>query len=353
MLDFVFQDPSTTNVKAIANPGFTFNSDGSLSQTPANIAAMRQHCFDRPSHLHAQPHQRPVFLGEHSPTPTADYTNDYCTWALEQVFSAEDQANVLVHGAKPQVAIDMAGLGLKEDLIEMEGLDLGTNTAPRPYLDTSQTPQAQGHFHHSEDASAGHDHQHVPMTGSGPIAPSGDVVVDAWIDALQNGDASAARGVQRGFAQSPEGRQLWAETMADAQADRLQQQPWLAQACDTGLFRQAMDELDRLASHNGRSWSQEQREQFAGVIALEARREQLPRIDALIPTRDGGLVAVWNSPQDRVLDRHTAVIDPDRASERPLQQTMQQFEEETLRQEQSMIAAQQRQMQQSQNEVAR
>lgn len=270
------------------------------------------------------------------------------------MFAAEDQANVLVNGAKPQVAIDMAGLGLKEDLIEMEGLDLGTNTAPRPYLDTSQTPHAQGHFHHTQNASAGHDHQHVPVTGSGPIPPSGDAVVDAWIDALQNSDASAARGVQRGFAQSPEGRQLWAETMADAQADRLQQQPWLAQACDTGLFRQAMDELDRLASHNGRSWSREQREQLAGVIALEARREQLPRIDALIPTRDGGLVAVWNSPHDRVLDRHTAVIDPDRASERPLQQTMQQFEEETLRQEQGVIAAQQqRQMQQSQNAVAR
>lgn len=112
-------------------------------------------------------------------------------------------------------------------------------------------------------------------------------MVDAWIDALQNSDASAARGVQRGFAQSPEGRELWAETMADAQADRLQQQP-------------------------------------------------------------------WPSPHDRVLDRHTAVIDPDRASERPLQQTMQQFEEETLRQEQGVIAAQQqRQMQQSQNGMAR
>lgn len=60
--------------------------------------------------------------------------------------------------------------------------------------------------------------------------------------------------------------------MADAQADRLQQQPWLAQAHDTGLFRQAMDQLGRLAPHNGRSWSHEQREQLAGVIALETRR---------------------------------------------------------------------------------
>lgn len=124
------------------------------------------------------------------------------------MFAAEDQANALVHGAKPQVAIDMARLDLKEDLIEIEGLDLGTSNTPRPCLDTSQTPHAQGHFHHIQDASAGHDHQHVRVTGSGPIPPSGDAVVDAWIDSLHNGDASAARGVQRGFAQSPERRQL-------------------------------------------------------------------------------------------------------------------------------------------------
>src|SRR5690606_1275035 len=129
------------------NPGLVFNPDGSLSQTPANIAAMGQHYFDRPSQLHAQPGERPVALGEGRPRPTADYTNYYGTWAVEQIIRAEDRANVRHRGVRPQIAIDMAGLGMKEDLIEMEGLDLGANRAPRPYVDTSRTPAVPGHFH--------------------------------------------------------------------------------------------------------------------------------------------------------------------------------------------------------------
>jgi hypothetical protein len=169
--DFVEQDPNITKAQASARSGLTFNPDGSLSQTPANIAALGQHYFDRPSPAYAQPGDRPVGLGEHKPNPTADYTNYYGTWALEQIAAAEDRANVRHQGARPQIAIDMAGLGLKEDLIEMEGLNLGGNKTPRSYLDTSQTPAAQGRFHHTQDGSvnAQHDHQHVPIA---PRTPS-------------------------------------------------------------------------------------------------------------------------------------------------------------------------------------
>lgn len=214
-LDFLERDPVTTTISI--QPGLTFNPDGSLSHTPANIAAMGQHYFDRPSRVHARPGERPVGLGEHSP-PSADYTNYYGTWALERIFAAEDRANVRSRGASPRIAIDMAGLGLKEDLIEMEGLDLGRNKAPRPYLDTSQTPPATGHFHHTQDASMGHDHQYVPILPASRIPPSGDPVVDRWIDALQEGDLAAARAAQRAFTRSPEGLRLWTEGLADAPA---------------------------------------------------------------------------------------------------------------------------------------
>jgi hypothetical protein len=174
--DFIVRGSSTA--PAHAHPGLTFNSDGSLSQTPANIAAMGQHYFDRPSPNHAQPGQRPVHIGQHkdlagNPQPTADYTNYYGTWALEQIAAAEDRANVRHQGARPQIAIHMAGLGLKEDLIEMEGLDLGRNKSPRSYMDTSQTPAAQGRFHHTQDGSvnAQHDHQYVPIAPRTPSPP--------------------------------------------------------------------------------------------------------------------------------------------------------------------------------------
>ncbi|MDH7451853.1 hypothetical protein QF205_02010 [Luteimonas composti] len=215
LLDFVRADPLNPS-QAVVNSGITFNPDGSLSPTPANVAAMGKHYFDRPSPLHAQPGERPVTLGEGRPGPSADYTNYYGTWAVERIIAAEDRADVRHRGARPQIAIDMAGLGLREDLIEMEGLDLGTNRAPRPYLDTSRSPAATGHFHHTQDASMGHDHQHVPVADLPRIMRSGDAVVDAWIEALQDGDHAAARAVQRAFADSIEGRGMWAEATGTA-----------------------------------------------------------------------------------------------------------------------------------------
>ena len=349
-----FVTPNTLSSPSSPLPGLTFNPDSSLSQTPSNIAAMGLHYFDRPSHVHAQPGQRPVGIGEHKPNPTADYPNYYGTWALEQIVAAEDRANVSYKGARPQIAVDMAGLGLKEDLIEMEGLDLGANKAPRPYLDTGHIPAKPGHFHHTQDASMGHDHQHVPIAAAGRIRPSGDPVVDRWIDALLDGDHAAAKVVQQEFTESPDGRRLWAESLADAHAWEGRQKPWLAQARDTPLFKQAMDHLERLEPRVDSHWTQQQREQLAGTIALEALRNHLPEISALVQTRDGGLMAVWNHPHDRILDQRTDTIDPAQAAERPLRQSMQEFSEETQRQDQqTMIDVQQHQVQGQQQGLAR
>ncbi|MCC4622497.1 hypothetical protein LL965_21470 [Xanthomonas cassavae CFBP 4642] len=174
-LDFIHRDPLTT--KAIANPGLSFNHDGSLTSTPANIVAMGKHYFDRPSQLYAQPGQRPVSLGEHrNPAgqlqPTADYTNYYGTWAIEQILQAEDRANVLYQGARPRVTVDMVGLGLKEHLIENEGLDRGPNKTPFPYHDSSTAPPTLHHFDHTQDGSVNraHDHRYVPIVPSTPAA---------------------------------------------------------------------------------------------------------------------------------------------------------------------------------------
>ena len=166
--DFVIFDPVTN--RALPKPGLAFNPDGTLSQTPANVAAMGRHYFDRPSPSYAQPGQRAVGIGEHrdlagNPRPTADYTNYYGAWAWEQILAAEDCAGVRHPGGTPRIAADMASLGLKEDLIEMEGLDLGLNRARRPYYDSSTTPASLHHFDHTQDGSVHptHDHQHVPV----------------------------------------------------------------------------------------------------------------------------------------------------------------------------------------------
>lgn len=178
--DFIANHPSTGIV--VGRPGLTFNQDGSLSQTSGNIAAMGQHYFDRPSPLYAQPGQRPVGIGEHRNQagqlqPTADYANYYGTWGIEQILQAEDRANVLHQGARPRVTIDMAALGLKEHLIENEGLDRGQNKAPFPYHDSSTTPPTLHHFDHTQNGSVNpaHDHTYVPVVPSAPatIRPRG------------------------------------------------------------------------------------------------------------------------------------------------------------------------------------
>lgn len=175
VLDFVERDTATRAINP--RPGLSFNQDGTLSQTPGNIAAMGHHYFDRPSPNYPQPGQRPVSIGEHKDhagnlQPTADYPNYYGTWAVEKIVQAEDQANVTFQGARPRVTIDMAGLRLREDLIENEGLDLGRNKTPRPYYDSSQTPPALHHFDHTQDGSVSpaQDHTYVPATAAAPAA---------------------------------------------------------------------------------------------------------------------------------------------------------------------------------------
>ncbi|MEA5125437.1 XVIPCD domain-containing protein [Xanthomonas floridensis] len=175
-MDFISRDPANP-AGAIAKPNLAFNQDGSLSQTPGNIAAMGQHYFDRPSPLYAQPGQRPVGLGEHRNQagqlqPTADYPNYYGVWAVEQIVQAEDKANVLYQGSRPKVTIDMAALGLKERLIENEGLDRGANKTPFPYHDSSTAPPTLHHFDHTQDGSVSpaQDHTHVPVVPSAPAS---------------------------------------------------------------------------------------------------------------------------------------------------------------------------------------
>ncbi|RMH87363.1 hypothetical protein EBB59_13160, partial [Lysobacter pythonis] len=165
-----FAEINTTTKIATPKPGLTFNPDHSLAYSPANIAAMGQHYFDRPAPEHAPPGQSPVQLGE---SGKADYANYYGAWAIEQIIHTErhhaQQHPALTH----KLTLDMAGIGLKEKLMEQEGIDIAIDKAtPHPYYDSSQTPAAPGRFHHTQDGSIDprHDHRYVPVTP--PPAPT-------------------------------------------------------------------------------------------------------------------------------------------------------------------------------------
>ncbi|MFC4764850.1 XVIPCD domain-containing protein [Dyella koreensis] len=164
--DFVQQDPSSTRTKAEPRPGLNFNQDGTLSPTPANIAAMGHHYFDRPDPKHAQPGQRPLVVGR---SGEANYPNYYGRWAIERVIEAEDKARPF-QGHKPELTIDMQRLGLSEELLEKEGIDLGKDKTPRPYFDSSQLPSAPHHFDHTRDGP--NANQYVPVVSHDHHTPS-------------------------------------------------------------------------------------------------------------------------------------------------------------------------------------
>jgi hypothetical protein len=162
--DFVELDVATNTT--VPRPGLSFNPDNTLSQSPANIAAMGQHYFNRPD-ASAPPAQRPVRLGE---SGKVDYTNYYGTGAIETIIQAERQHAQQHPGVVHKLTIDMAGIGLKEHLMEQEGINIQIDKAtPQRYYDTSQAPAVQGRFHHTQDGSvnAQHDHQHVPVAPVG------------------------------------------------------------------------------------------------------------------------------------------------------------------------------------------
>lgn len=161
-----FATPAGPTSPAQARPGLTFNHDGSLSQSSGNVVAMGQHYFNRPAHAYMQASDRPVGLGENpNPLLRADYTNYYGTGAVE-IAIAHERAYQPRHAAKgihPQMAIDMGSLGLHQNLLEYNGIDLGSNKNPQPYLDTGTTPPTPGNFDHTQNGPQ--DHQHVSPVG--------------------------------------------------------------------------------------------------------------------------------------------------------------------------------------------
>lgn len=163
--DFIELDITTNTT--VPRAGLSFNPDNTLSQAPANVAAMGQHYFNRPD-AGAPPNQRPLHLGESRKT---DYANYYGTYAVETIIAAERQHAQHHPAVVHKLTLDMAGIGLKENLMEQEGINITINKAtPQPFYDSSQTPAAQGNFHHTQDGSVSpqHNHQHVPVAPAAP-----------------------------------------------------------------------------------------------------------------------------------------------------------------------------------------
>ncbi len=147
MRDFIDQSGTSPNYTYSLKPNLTLNADFTLSATAANLEAMGQNYFDKPP-------INPGGLGHHG---NSDYANYYGAYAVGVAAELERHYNPSQPGVtSPQMALDLPQLRLTEKLMEENGINLGTNTQPMPYFDSSTTPPTAGLFQHTRTT-----HQHT------------------------------------------------------------------------------------------------------------------------------------------------------------------------------------------------
>lgn len=118
-------------------PNLALNPDLTMSPTASNVEAMGQNYFDKKA-IALGGH---VGLGHHG---NSDYANYYATWPIGMATRLERK-----HNPRPSMLINLSKLGLSEQLLEQNGIDLGNNQRPMAYLDTGATPPRPGLFQHT------------------------------------------------------------------------------------------------------------------------------------------------------------------------------------------------------------
>ncbi|ALN89825.1 XVIPCD domain-containing protein [Lysobacter gummosus] len=151
--DFIARTGTAPNFAYAAKPGLTLEADLTIAVNPANTAGMAKYYYDLP------PASTGLGYGGNS-----DYPNYHGAIYLPMISQWEQAHGRTADGGKPQVHINMNSLHLNREIMETNGLDLGT-ASKQPYFDTSTTPPTAANFHHTKDT-----HRSV----RDPIAPTHD-----------------------------------------------------------------------------------------------------------------------------------------------------------------------------------
>lgn len=155
MRDFI--DVSGTNYTLKSN--LAPARDLLLDQTSANLEAMGQNYFDKPART----------KGGLGPRGNSDYANYYGRSPVSFIAETERNYHPPKPGpATPQMGLNLSRLGLTEKLLEENGIDLGKNQQPLPYLDFSKQPPTPHLFQHTRTTN-----QHVSPTMAGDVLAAG------------------------------------------------------------------------------------------------------------------------------------------------------------------------------------
>ena len=191
--DFVVRDELTRQV--VPGPGLTFEHDGSLRMTEANIAAVAHQYFDK------SPEQ--TRIGHHG---DSDYPNYYGADAVTVVIYTHRQLARQADGSTPPIQLDMDQLRLQEVLLERNGLAFPPSSTPLPtgadtdvrqaYLDIGRDPPVAGYFDFTRTPEGTpHRHQYRPIPSSEQTSGASQqpdtlsTQLDRMLVALETGDA--------------------------------------------------------------------------------------------------------------------------------------------------------------------
>lgn len=301
MHDFIDRTGGMPQFNYALKSNLTLNADMTMPVNAANVEAMGVNFFDKVA--------KSTRIGH---AGQSDYANHYGPWVVGTAAIYERQYNKPRPGDPEQpMILDMQRLGLKEEVLERNGIDLGSDTRPMPYLDSSTQPPTPGLFQHSKNT-----HLHVS-----PIS------VQELEHELRERDPQS----QSSPALSPS-------------------QPGHA---DHALYQQIKGGVEKLDAQHGREWDASSERMTASLLVL-AKEEGLSRVDHVLLNNPTDKLAagekvflVQGTQSDPA--HHRADMATVQAVQTPENQSFERVQ--SINQAQSQAREQQQALEQSQQEV--
>ena len=328
MLDYF--DYAQNTKTATWKPAYSPNPDNTLTLDAGNQAAIDQHYYNKP------PQILRMGVSGHS-----DYSHFYAAPALQVIANAEQAAHgVWDNNAALPISLDMGRLGLRPELLNCNGINLGGSGRTLAIRDTGDPNLPFYALPHHVPAS------NVPHVLHGPASP-GRVVLPPPMAPITSPPTLAPASAGPATSQLGQPATLAELPMAAAAPDR--------DTHSDPLLAQIQGKVAQLDAAQGKPWDQHSANLSASLYA-SAREHGFERVDHVLlshatATKPAGahVFLVQGSPDDPAHQRaHLATVEAVTAPEsQSLQraqalETTQQAEQQMQAQEHSQQVAMQR-----------
>ena len=254
MLDYFDYDQSTKT--ATWKPGYTPNPDNTLTLDAGNQAAIDQHYYNKPPQI--------LRMGT---TGHSDYPNYYAATALQVIANAEQAAHrVWDSNTALPISLDMGRLGLRPELLNCNGINLGGSGRTLAIQDTGDPNLPFYALPHHVPAP------NVPHGLHGPAAP-GSVTLPPPMAPMTSPPTLAPAGAGPATSQLGQPATLAELPMAAAP-------PSHHQRADP-LLAQIQGKVAQLDAAQGKPWDQHSANLSASLYA-SAREHGFERVDHVL-----------------------------------------------------------------------